>query len=100
MDRHDPRLGRVLAVATHRSSRLRFAVPLLLLLLLSIVVLATNPAGAEARPGATSAEVIGGDDYFLCCAAQTVKIIGLFTANPWLVLGGAVAGGVACGYGW
>jgi hypothetical protein len=59
------------------------------------------PASTRA---ATSPEIAaaatGGDNYFYCAAAQVVKYVGLVTGNVGLIVGGAIAGGIACGFGW
>jgi len=57
--------------------------------------------GAEARSSRVPAEDgVGARNFYFCAALQAVKVVGLFTANVPLVVGGAIGGGIACGMGW
>lgn len=67
------------------------------LLLVSAIALGAY-AGGTTGPS-PNGDPVGGGFYF-CALGQTLKIIGLFTANPGMVLGGAILGGVACGLGY
>jgi hypothetical protein len=65
---------------------------------LSVVGVICAPASLSRLP--LAGELVGGRDFFFCAALQAVKVVGLFTANPTMVLAGAIGGGVACGFGW
>jgi hypothetical protein len=86
--------------------RSHVALALLCLLCIPVGVSSSADVSAPVPPDTAPAvslapaDATGGGNFYFCAAAQTFKIIGLFTANAGMVLAGAVAGGVACGMGW
>jgi hypothetical protein len=69
------------------------------LFLALLALLVSSPGCATETAPHTAAEVdaVSGGKWFFCAMAQTVKVVGLVTANPTFVLVGAIGGGIACG---